>query len=167
MTDLKMTPALAAAQGIGGTWKKIPGAQSRLLDPGYCERAANRYEHGLEKSYNNGFEKLVTSPEERKLYMGLEWSDDVYTTQNQLNLLGAATIKFREWKAEAETLKATSDKLFLTIALCGSLVPPIIGVSTLFPKLTWLKTTCDVRSCHALCANVYRLTRTVRARAAI
>jgi hypothetical protein len=147
-----MTPALAAAQGIGGHWEEIPGAQSRLKDPGYCKRKVEAYDKRLQsagsdkgvKSFNNGFEKMITSTSERKLYMGLEWSDDVYTTQNQLNLLGSATIKFREWKAEAETLKATSDKLFLTIALCGALVPPVIGVSSLFPSLKALKTSCDV-----------------------
>eukprot|EP01047_Picozoa_sp_COSAG01_P038250 COSAG01_NODE_3094_length_6607_cov_2.703419_1_plen_160_part_00 len=158
-----MTPALAAAQGIGGEWETIPGAQSRLKDPGYCKRKVEAYDKRLRaagsdkgvKSFNNGFEKMITSTSERKLYMGLEWSDDVYTTQNQLNLLGSATVKFRGWQQEAADLKATSDKLFLTIALCGSLVPPIIGVSTLFPKLKWLKTTCDVRGClaAAVCLN--------------
>ena len=146
MTDLKMTPALAAAQGIGGTWKKIPGAQSRLLDPGYCERAANRYEHGLEKSYNNGFEKLVTSPEERKLYMGLEWSDDVYTTQNQLYLIGTAVAKVRQWKKEITTLTKTGDRLNMVVGLCGTLTPAIVGISTsVFPELKELKNFTDVR----------------------
>jgi hypothetical protein len=142
----------AAADGGSGGWEAMPGSQSRLKDPGYCKRKVEAYDKRLRatgadkgiKSFNNGFEKMITSTSERKLYMGLEWSDDVYTTQNQLNLLGSATIKFREWKAEAETLKATSDKLFLTIALCGALVPPVIGVSSLFPSLKALKTSCDV-----------------------
>eukprot|EP01047_Picozoa_sp_COSAG01_P038784 COSAG01_NODE_3164_length_6477_cov_6.494983_6_plen_222_part_00 len=155
--DFLGSAALAATSGDGtGEWATTPGAQSRLKDPSYCKRKVEAYDKRLratgadkgEKSFNNGFEKMITSTSERKLYMGLEWSDDVYTTQNQLQLLGSATIKFRDWKQEAEDLKATSDLLFLTIALCGALVPPIIGVSSLFPKLKWLKTSCDVSILH-------------------
>jgi hypothetical protein len=152
--DNPLASAALSASKEGGTghWDDIEGQQSRLKDPGYCKRKVEAYDKRLraqgaekgDKSFNNGFEKIITSTSERKLYMGLEWSSDVYTTQNQLNLLGTATEKFREWKRDAKALKATSDALFLVIALCGALVPPIIGVSTLFPSMKWLKTACDL-----------------------
>jgi|EP01047_Picozoa_sp_COSAG01_P068734 hypothetical protein len=144
--ELFMTPALAAAQGIGGHWEKVPGAQSRLKDPGYCERATARYQDGFKNTYSNGFEKLVTSPEDRVLYMTLEWSDDVYTTQNQLSLVGTAVDKVLQWKREIKSLRRMDSVLSTIVGLSGTLTPAIVGISSsVFPELKELKNFSDVR----------------------
>ena len=161
MTDeVEQKPEVLVAPKHGDWISEHKDAQKRHKDPDYCRGKIDHYNERLHpkgrtkgqqkanlkhhpKEFSNAFEMIITDDAQRKKYMGLEWSSDVYRTQNQLNLLGTATFEYETYHKKAKWLQRVGDMLFLIIALCGALTPTIIAVSALWPQVKWLKQALD------------------------
>eukprot|EP01049_Picozoa_sp_SAG25_P016786 SAG25_NODE_4016_length_907_cov_1.433168_1_plen_109_part_00 len=68
-----------------GEWVSTGFSQQRLEDNGYCRSKIEMYDKRLKdpdkkatKLFSNSFEMVITSDAQRKKYMGLDWSSDVY-----------------------------------------------------------------------------------------